>query len=130
SSFPQLARVIVSYNTRVGFATNLADALTQVFGPGGGATATPPAGGGASATTAPSATPTTAPPSTSAAPSGSGTAEQAVVGLSAALAAVRSGQTSGDLGRLGTALTQLEVAVQAYQQATGQTVSPSATPTG
>ena len=133
SSFPQLARVIVSYNTRVGFATNLADALTQVFGPGGGATATPPAGGPGGTgtpTTTPSGTSTTAPPSSSVVPPGPGSAEQAVLGLNAALAAVRSAQTSGDLGRLGTALTQLDVAVQAYQQATGQTVSPTPTPTG
>ena len=36
TSFPQLARVLVSYNGQVGYAPTLAGALDQVFGSGAG----------------------------------------------------------------------------------------------
>ncbi|MGK8523929.1 UPF0182 family protein [Nocardia asteroides] len=51
STFPQLARVLVSYRepgtggVLVGYAPTLAEALDQVFGPGTGRLATPPGGG-------------------------------------------------------------------------------------
>ncbi|MEU2037020.1 UPF0182 family protein [Nocardia niwae] len=51
STFPQLARVLVSYRepgtggVLVGYAPTLAEALDQVFGPGTGRFATPPGGG-------------------------------------------------------------------------------------
>ena len=133
SSFPQLARVIVSYNQQVGYAPTLAAALNQVFGAGAGTTATPPADGSSGSGTTTTTTPppsTTAPPS-STAPGAGGTQDQAVAALNAALAQVKAAQTSGNLGSLGTALTQLDAAVQAYQRATGQTIAPGtpATPT-
>ena len=129
ASFPQLLRVVVSYNNAVGFAANLTDALNQVRG-AAPATATTPANG---STPTPGAT-TTAPPSSSApssssttAPPAGSSAGQAVTNLAAALAAVKVAQGSGDLGKLGAALSQLDAAVQAYQSATGQPAPTSTT---
>jgi uncharacterized membrane protein (UPF0182 family) len=125
SSFPQLARVIVSYNNKIGYASTLGAALDQVIGAGAGSGVTPPADGPTPGTTTAPPTSTTAPP-TSSAPGGTVTQNQAVAGLNSALAQVKSAQTSGDLGRLGTALTQLDAAVQAYERATGQPVPTTA----
>ncbi|MEV6325820.1 UPF0182 family protein [Nocardia sp. NPDC051787] len=67
STFPQLARVLVSYRepgtggVRVGYAPTLAEALDQVFGPGTGQLATAP-GTGPSAPPAPGQQPPSPPP--------------------------------------------------------------------
>ncbi|MGK8558089.1 UPF0182 family protein [Nocardia gipuzkoensis] len=67
STFPQLARVLVSYRepgtggVRVGYAPTLAEALDQVFGPGTGQLATAP-GTGPSAPPSPGQQPPSPPP--------------------------------------------------------------------
>ncbi len=130
SSYPQLVRVLVSFNGRVGYSPTLQGSLDQVFGSGAGSGVTPPATGGADPT-APAAPTTTAPPTSGAAPGAGGgpavSTDQAVAQLNTALAAVRSAQSSGDLGQLGTALQQLDTAVQAYEGATGQTFTGGST---
>ncbi|MBL1080069.1 UPF0182 family protein [Nocardia sp. 2] len=69
STFPQLARVLVSYRepgtggVRVGYAPTLAEALTQVFGPDTGKLATAPGGG--PDTPPPPASPPSVPPAES-----------------------------------------------------------------
>jgi len=130
SSFPQLARVLVSFNGQVGYASTLAGALDQVFGSGAGSGTTPPADG-RTPSTSPSPTPTTTPPPTTSSPPPGATLSQAqaVANLNSALAAVKGAQASGDLGALGAALTKLDAAVRAYEQATGApTTAPSVTP--
>lgn len=129
SSYPQLARVLVFYNDKVGFAPSVSGALEQVFGAGAGSAAND-AGTG---TTVPSAgttstpTPGTAPPGV-APPGTAGEVAAATATLQAAIAQVSSAQKSGDLGTLGRALESLDTAVKGYQTATGQTV-PSSTST-
>ena len=43
SSYPRLIRVAMMYNDKVGYGPTVRDALTELFGPGAGATATGPA---------------------------------------------------------------------------------------
>ncbi len=125
SSFPQLARVLVSYNGQVGYASTLSEALDQVFGAGAGSGTTAPASpapGGSTATpTAPQA-----PSAGTPAPSGQ-SVEQAVTNLNNALAELKTAQSSGDFGQFGQALTKLDAAVKAYQQANGQAATGSGT---
>ncbi|MEO6881134.1 MAG: hypothetical protein ABI181_09335, partial [Mycobacteriaceae bacterium] len=124
ASYPQLVRVLVSFNGRVGYSATLKGALDEVFGSGAGSGVITPPTVGTTPTTEPGAPTTTAPAPTSP-PAAGGTTEQAVTQLNAALAAVKGAQTSGDLGQLGQALTKLDAAVQAYQAATGQPVTPT-----
>jgi len=124
SSYPQLARVLVSYNNQVGYAPTLAQALDQVFGAGAGSGTTAPANPTptspptSGATTTP--TPSTPPAATSTAPPPPGAVPvpQAVDNLNTALQNLKTAQASGDFAALGQALTKLDTAVKAYQQAT------------
>jgi uncharacterized membrane protein (UPF0182 family) len=116
SSYPQLARVLVSYNGRVGYDASLAGALDDVFGPGAGA-AVPDVPG------APSDPPTdgAAPPP----PAGDGAVNPELAAaaseISAALGQLRSAQQSGDFAAQGQALEALDAAVQRFQAAQGST---------
>lgn len=120
SSFPQLARVLVSYNGQVGFSPTLAGALDQVFGSGAGSTTVqpPPATGSTPSTSAAPST-TTAPPAAS--------VGAAVTELNSAIAALQQAQSSGDFTAYGSALARLQAAVQAYQQVSGQSASSAPT---
>ncbi|MDI9925113.1 UPF0182 family protein [Rhodococcus sp. IEGM 1341] len=122
SAYPQLIRVLVSYEGRVGYAATLPEAIEQVFGAGAGRTVTAP--GETDGTTQPGAVPETAPsdggaPAATPAPAtgGSTTRDAAVSELNSALAAVRTAQQSGNLAELGTALEDLQTAVDTYNQA-------------
>ncbi|EUA07120.1 hypothetical protein I553_0102 [Mycobacterium xenopi 4042] len=82
SSYPRLIRVAMMYNDKVGYGPTVSDALTEIFGPGAGATATgiaptdagapasPPAGARAPADSLPAATPPPAAAAVPPAPSG------------------------------------------------------------
>ncbi|ANY05885.1 UPF0182 family protein [Pseudonocardia sp. HH130630-07] len=113
-SYPQLARVLVSYGGRVGYNASLSAALDEVFGAGAGAAAggaapsagqpapeTPPAGG---QTPAP-ATPGTPSP------------EQATAaqGIRTALSNLKAAQQAGDFAKQGEALAELDRAVAEFQ---------------
>jgi uncharacterized membrane protein (UPF0182 family) len=118
SSYPQLARVLVSFGGRVGYDPQLSKALDQVFGSGAGATATSPSQG-------------TGPPTASTSPpaAGPGTnpaAAQAATDISNAFAQLKAAQQSGNFAAQGQALQALDQAVQRFQQA--QSAAPSATP--
>ncbi len=119
SSYPQLARVLVFYNGRVGYDPNLSVALDQVFGAGAGAGvvqaggAPPPAQAGAPPA---AGAPTAASPQLTAAASA---IQQAINNLKAA-------QQSGDFAAQGQALQALDQAVQQFQQAGGQVGTPPA----
>ena len=114
ASYPVLARVLVSYNGRVGYDADLAKALEQVFGAGaGGAVASQ---GGA----VPQAVPGTAPVPAS--------AEQAAAAaqIQSAIGQLKAAQQSGDFAAQGQALAALDAAVQRYQQVQG--AAPAAAP--
>jgi len=136
SSYPQLARVLVSYHNQVGYAPTLAQALDQVFGAGAGSGTTAPANptptspptSGATTTPTPSSPPATT--STAPPPPGAVPVPQAIDNLNTALQNLKTAQASGDLGAIGQALTKLDTAVKAYQQATRPgTAGPAAPPT-
>ncbi len=111
SSYPQLARVLVSFGGKIGYNASLAAALDQLFGAG--------AGGGATQTPTPG-TPTTG--------SANPAVTAAVTAVQTALNQLRAAQQSGDFAAQGTALAALDKAVQQFQTANGQ--STTATPGG
>jgi uncharacterized protein len=111
SSYPQLARVFVSYKDKVGYDANLAKALDQVFG----------AGAGADVPVAPGATDT--PPTTgdtgAAPPTTPSTADEAAAAtaIQTAINDLKTAQQNGDFAAQGTALQALDAAVKQFQQA-------------
>jgi uncharacterized membrane protein (UPF0182 family) len=111
SSFPQLARVLVSYGGRVGYDANLSKALDEVFGAGAGADV-PVAPGGTETPTQPGA-----PPTTPTGPTASPDLAAAAGAIQSAITNLRSAQQSGDFVAQGQALQALDTAVQQYQQA-------------
>ncbi|MFC4084654.1 UPF0182 family protein [Amycolatopsis samaneae] len=124
ANYPQMARVLVSYGSKIGFAATLNEALDQVFGPGAGSLVTAPPQGGQPTTTPtpPPNTPTQPPPSTG----GSNPAmDKAVTDIQAALGKLRAAQQSGNFADQGSALAALEAAAKAYESAKG---APPAAP--
>jgi uncharacterized membrane protein (UPF0182 family) len=113
SSYPQLARVLVSYGGRVGYDASLAEALNQVFGAGAGAAAggAAPAQGGAS--------PTPAAPTTPGQPGGNQAQQAAAAEIRTALTELKAAQQSGDFAKQGDALAALDAAVSKFQAAGG-----------
>ncbi|MGE3288663.1 MAG: UPF0182 family protein [Pseudonocardia sp.] len=119
SSYPVLARVLVSYNGQVGFDSTFAGALEDIFGAGAGRAATPTPG------QATSPSPGTAPPAAGTAVPGVGAGAspalaQATSDIQTALAQLKAAQQSGDFAAQGQALAALDKAVQAFQAANGQ----------
>lgn len=116
ASYPQLARVLVSYNGTVGFANGLAEALDEVFGAGAGANV--PDVPGQPTTPAPGTTP---PPDGTAVPGTDATASPelaaAAADIQSALEQLRAAQASGDFAAQGTALQALDAAADRFQAA-------------
>ena len=113
NAFPQLARVLVYFGGKVGFAPTVEGALNEVFGQGsGGGTAPPGDGQPPSSST---------PPSTSTPPgSGGGSSaalNQAVQDIANALAALKQARQSNDFAAEGQALADLDKAAAAYEAA-------------
>ncbi|MCP2259650.1 hypothetical protein LX15_003355 [Streptoalloteichus tenebrarius] len=135
SSFPQLARVLVSFGGKVGYAATLAEALEQVFGAGAGSSTTNP---GQQGQQGQQPTTTTQPPNTSTPPPPGGQQVspelgKAVQDISAALEKVRKAQQAGDFAALGQAYKELDEATKRFEQARpqgggGSSPSPSAAP--
>ena len=120
SSYPQVARVLVFYNGRVGYDANLSVALDEAVGPGAGAGATP----------LPGATPPTPdagavppPPSTGGAVNPE--LNTAAAAIQSAITDLRAANQSGDFAAQGRALAALDAAVQQFQQANGQAPAPA-----
>ena len=128
TSYPQLARVLVSFGPKIGFASTLQEALDQVFGTGtGSATTTPPQTGGTPTTnpttpTAPGTTPT-APPAAGTNPA----LDKAVTDIQAALTKLKAAQQSGNFSDQGAALAALDAAAKAYEQAKATPATPTST---
>jgi len=104
SSFPQLARVLVSFGGKIGYDARLDVALSQVFGPGAapGVTVAPATGNPLpAATTGPA----------------SAALRGAVSGINDALDRLRAAQRSGDFAAEGNALADLDKAIKQYQTA-------------
>jgi uncharacterized membrane protein (UPF0182 family) len=124
-SYPQLARVLVSYGAKIGFASTLNEALDQVFGAGTGAAATIPPLGGTSTTPTTPTTPTspTTPPANS---GGSNPAlDKAVADIQAALSQLKAAQQSGNFTDQGAALSALDAATKEYTAAKPTTAPPA-----
>jgi uncharacterized membrane protein (UPF0182 family) len=115
NAFPQLARVLVEYNGRVGFSTTFEGALNQALT--GQDTAQPGTGGNSGSS---SDTSTTSPPTSSAAPPASGGSTsnpQVVADIKSALEGVAAAKRTGDLGQISAAYEQLEAAAAKLEQA-------------
>ncbi|MEB3365935.1 UPF0182 family protein [Saccharopolyspora mangrovi] len=108
-SYPQLARVLVSFGGKVGFSETLQGALDQVFGSG--------AGQG----TQPGQPQQPQQPGQPQQPQQPGTpqAGQAVGDIRNALERVRQAQQSGNFAEMGQAYQQLDEAIKRFEQAQG-----------
>ena len=113
-SFPQLARVLVSFGGNVGFAESLDAALDQVFGPGAGQAA--PGSGPGGAPPAPAQPPAGQPPQGGTDPQ----LRQAVGDINGALQRLRAAQRSGNFAEIGAAQQQLAEAAGRFEQAQGR----------
>ncbi|BBU23833.1 UPF0182 family protein [Mycobacterium xenopi] len=130
SSYPRLIRVAMMYNDKVGYGPTVSDALTEIFGPGAGATATgiaptdagapasPPAGARAPADSLPAATPPPAAAAVPPAPSGANTLSPAKAAalkeIQSAISAARDAQKKGDFAGYGAALQRLDDAINKF----------------
>ncbi|HZE16534.1 MAG TPA: UPF0182 family protein, partial [Mycobacterium sp.] len=132
SSYPRLIRVAMMYNDKIGYGPTVSDALTGLFGPGAGATATgiaptdvgapssPPQGAPPAADSLP-----TAPPAPAAAvpPAPSGTVQLSAAKAAAlreiqtAIGAARDAQKKGDFAGYGAALQRLDDAINKFNNA-------------
>ncbi|MFP5068634.1 UPF0182 family protein [Pseudonocardia nantongensis] len=117
SSYPQLARVLVSYNGRVGYDASLSTALDQVFGAGAGAAAGGNAPAAGQQPAAPQAPPQNGQAQQPAAPNAAQSA--AAQQIQQALAQLKAAQQSGDFAAQGEALAELDRAVNAFQSSGG-----------
>jgi uncharacterized protein len=118
-SYPQLARVLVFYNGRVGFAPTLAGALDQVLPGASAVVPTVPGQAPAQAgTPAPAAPPGTSNPQVAA----------AATSIQQAITELRAANQSGDFAAQGRALAALDAAVKQFQEANGQAPAPAPAP--
>ncbi|HEY2203299.1 MAG TPA: UPF0182 family protein [Pseudonocardia sp.] len=114
SSFPQLARVLVSFGGKIGYDARLDVALNEVFGagaapasPAAGRTTAPQAGGGGGASTP--------------------ALQGAVSDINSALGQLKEAQQNGDFAAQGSALANLDKAVKRFTDA--QASAPAAATT-
>jgi hypothetical protein len=119
SSFPQLARVLVSFGGKIGYDARLDVALNEVFGPGAatGVAATPASGGPGGP-----GLPTSRPAA------GGQELQAAVSDINGALSRLKQAQQSGDFAAQGTALSDLDKAVKRYNSAEGTPTRAPAAP--
>ncbi|CAM3177508.1 UPF0182 family protein [Saccharomonospora xinjiangensis] len=125
-SYPQLARVLVSFGGRIGVASTLNEALDEVFGEGTGEAATGPADDGSSGgdTGDQQQPPQNPGGDDQASPPANGDQNeaeiaQAVDDIQAALRKLKDAQKSGDFEAQGKALQELDAAAQRYEELTG-----------
>jgi uncharacterized membrane protein (UPF0182 family) len=124
-SYPQLARVLVFYNGRVGFDATLAGALDEVLP---GASAVVPSVPGQAQAQAPAQAGAPVP----AAPPGTSNPQvaTAATAIQQAITDLKAANQRGDFEAQGRALAALDAAVQQFQQANGQTPAPAPAPGG
>jgi uncharacterized protein len=119
NAFPQLARVLVSYGKKIGFANTLGEALDQVFGSGADKLATQPSG-----TTPPPSSGTSQPPTSTTQPpssqpgSGNTPAMQAAADdMASAFDRLKAAQAKNDYPAVAKAFADLDAASQRYEDA-------------
>jgi uncharacterized membrane protein (UPF0182 family) len=126
SSYPRLIRVAMMYNDKIGYGPTVGDALTGLFGPGAGASATEisPTDGGESSNSAPgSPTPASesgarpAPPPPAGSPGLSSAKAAALKDIQSAIGAARDAQKKGDFAGYGEALQRLDDAINKFDNA-------------
>ncbi len=131
SSYPRLIRVAMMYNDKIGYGPTVSDALTGLFGPGAGATATEIAPADADAAeNPPQASSTLADPADGAAPPAAAAPSPpagaaalspakaaALQEIQTALGAVREAQKKGDFASYGAALQRLDDAISKFNNA-------------
>jgi uncharacterized protein len=135
SSYPRLIRVAMMYNDKVGYGPTVSAALTELFGPGAGATATgpeptdapagpPPAvpqGQQVPPAAAPGKAPEVPTPIAAVPPSGSSQLSsakaEALQEVTSALDNVQQAQKSGNFADYGQALQRLDDAMNKYRAA-------------
>jgi uncharacterized membrane protein (UPF0182 family) len=127
TSYPQLSRVLVSYNGGVGFAPTFTEALNQALsGAAPPNTGTGGTGGNTGSTSTSPTTTTGQPPN-----GGSPDMAKAVTDIQSALAAIKSAQQSGDFQALGNAYKALDDATKEFTAAQGATsTAPTTTGSG
>lgn len=127
TAFPQLARVLVAYKNKVGFAATLDKALDGVFGPGSGQNTTKPGEGNTSTNTSTNPTsPGQPPPNT-----GAGNTPEvnaAISDITAAIGKLHTAQQGGSLADIGKAIEELDAATKKFDAAKASAASSSAAP--
>ncbi|QGK68946.1 membrane protein [Allosaccharopolyspora coralli] len=119
NAYPQLARVLVSFGGKVGFAETLDGALEQVFGPGAGDNTGDTEQGDQQAGDQQNGQQQQRPPGTPPPNQGDQQTQASVDEIQNALERVRAAQQSGNLGELGQAFQELEDATRRFEQANG-----------
>jgi uncharacterized membrane protein (UPF0182 family) len=110
NAFPQLARVLVYFGGKVGFAPTVDEALDEVFGAGSGGGTAPP---GTEEPPSSSAPPSSEPPSGG----GSEAVNKAALDVADALSRLDQARTNNDFDAERQALADLDAAIQAYDSA-------------
>ncbi|MFI9006830.1 UPF0182 family protein [Actinosynnema sp. NPDC053489] len=125
TQFPQLFKVLVSFGDKVGYAPTLSEAMEEVLS--GSSAQVPPSNNTGQP---PSTTPTTTPTAPNDGQGGT-QLQQAVRDIQAALARVKSAQSSGDFAELGNAYKALDEATKRFETASAGSTSqpPSTAPT-
>ncbi len=118
-AYPQLARVLVSFGGKVGFAPTLEESLNQVFGAGAGQAADTAEGQQDDQPPQDGQQQDGQPPQDGQQPDQNADPQvsQAVADIQSAMKQLRSAQQSGNLGEIGKALQQLEAATRRFEQA-------------
>jgi uncharacterized protein len=139
TGFPILQRVLVVYGDKVGYATNLADALDNLsHGPPGVSIAVPGQTSTPQSSSPPPPSSSTPPPSSAKPPSSSATppppnAQAILQQLNTAFERLQAAYKSGDLAAIGTAQADVQRLTQEYlnliNKSTSASKAPSPTPT-
>ncbi|MGI8433151.1 MAG: UPF0182 family protein, partial [Nocardioidaceae bacterium] len=132
-SQPLLRKVLVSFGDQVAYENTLPEALNKLFGAGVGDSVTPLVGG---TSTTPSPAPSTSgspAPLPSPGAGSPGELASSVTAINAALSHLAAAQKAGDFAGIGQAQSELQTAIQRFQQAQPSSSpqvapSPSATP--
>ncbi|GAA1985329.1 UPF0182 family protein [Amycolatopsis minnesotensis] len=121
NSYPQLARVLVAYGNKIGYAPTIGEAIKNVLSgtpappapvPGQPGTSTGPSSPSSSTAPPPSSQSQAVPP-----PGGSAALDKAVGDIAAALGRLKTAQQSGNFTDQGAALQALDEAAKAYDAA-------------
>ncbi len=129
-TYPILVRVIAVYGDKIGYGTNLADALSD-FLPGhttGQTLDIAGSGSGGTGTPTPSPSPSSSPSSSPG--TGQGSGQVTISQIDTALSDLQAAYRSGDFARIGQAEANLKRLLDGYTPASSKTPSPVPSPSG